>query len=37
MLNVDDVNEGCQELERCKKLGLVGAFIPVSPLPDKTV
>ncbi len=35
MLNVDDVNEGCQELERCKKLGLVGAFIPVSPLPDK--
>src|SRR6266704_149366 len=35
MLNVDDVDEGCQELERCKKLGLVGAFIPVSPLPDK--
>ena len=35
MLNVDDVNEGCLELERCKKLGLVGAFIPVSPLPDK--
>jgi predicted TIM-barrel fold metal-dependent hydrolase len=35
MLNVDDVDEGCQELERCKKLGLVGAFIPVSPLADK--
>ncbi|TMJ65351.1 MAG: hypothetical protein E6G83_13265 [Alphaproteobacteria bacterium] len=35
MLNVDDVNVGRQELERCKKLGLVGAFIPVSPLPDK--
>jgi predicted TIM-barrel fold metal-dependent hydrolase len=35
MLNVDDVDEGCQELERCKKLGLVGTFIPVSPLPDK--
>ena len=35
MLNVDDVDEACQELERCKKLGLVGAFIPVSPLPDK--
>ena len=35
MLNVDDVDEACQELERCKKLGLVGVFIPVSPLPDK--
>jgi predicted TIM-barrel fold metal-dependent hydrolase len=35
MLNVDDVEEGCRELERIKKLGLVGAFIPVSPLPDK--
>jgi predicted TIM-barrel fold metal-dependent hydrolase len=35
MLNVDDVDEACQELERVKKLGLVGAFIPVSPLPDK--
>jgi len=35
MLNVDDVDEACQELERVAKLGLVGAFIPVSPLPDK--
>ena len=35
MLNVDDVDEACQELERSKQLGLVGAFIPVSPLPDK--
>jgi predicted TIM-barrel fold metal-dependent hydrolase len=35
MLNVDDVDEACLELERIKKLGLVGAFIPVSPLPDK--
>jgi predicted TIM-barrel fold metal-dependent hydrolase len=35
MLNVDDVDDACQELERCKKLGLVGAFIPVSPLADK--
>jgi predicted TIM-barrel fold metal-dependent hydrolase len=35
MLNVDDVEEGCRELERAKKLGLVGAFIPVSPVPDK--
>ena len=35
MLNVDNVQEACSELERSKKLGLVGAFIPVSPLPDK--
>jgi predicted TIM-barrel fold metal-dependent hydrolase len=35
MLNVDNVDEGCRELERCKKLGLVGVFIPVSPLPDR--
>jgi len=35
MLNVDDIDEACRELERSKKLGLVGAFIPVSPLPDK--
>jgi predicted TIM-barrel fold metal-dependent hydrolase len=35
MLNVDDVDEGCRELERAKKLGMVGAFIPVSPLPER--
>ena len=35
MLNVDDVDEGCRELERTKKLGMVGAFIPVSPLPER--
>jgi predicted TIM-barrel fold metal-dependent hydrolase len=35
MLNVDDVDEGCRELARVKKLGLVGAFIPVSPLPER--
>jgi len=35
MLNVDDVDEGAKELERCKKMGLVGAFIPVTPLPDR--
>ncbi len=35
MLNVDDVDDACQELERCKRLGLVGAFIPVSPQPDE--
>jgi predicted TIM-barrel fold metal-dependent hydrolase len=35
MLNVDDVEAGCRELERIAKLGLVGAFIPVSPLPER--
>jgi predicted TIM-barrel fold metal-dependent hydrolase len=35
MLNVDDVDVACQELERCARLGLVGAFIPVYPLPDR--
>ncbi|HJU16044.1 MAG TPA: amidohydrolase family protein [Stellaceae bacterium] len=35
MLNVDDVEIGSRELERAKKLGLVGAFIPVSPLPER--
>jgi predicted TIM-barrel fold metal-dependent hydrolase len=35
MLNVDDVDDACQELERCVQLGLVGVFIPVYPLPDR--
>jgi len=35
MLNLDDIDEGCREIERIKKLGLVGAFIPVSPLPER--
>jgi predicted TIM-barrel fold metal-dependent hydrolase len=35
MLNVDDPDAGAEELERCAKMGLVGAFIPVAPLPDK--
>ena len=35
MLNVDDVDEACQELERSVQLGMVGAFIPVYPLPDR--
>ena len=34
-INVDDVEEGCAELERIAKLGMVGAFIPVYPLPDR--
>jgi predicted TIM-barrel fold metal-dependent hydrolase len=35
MLNVDDVGVACSELERAAKLGLVGAFIPVAPLPER--
>ena len=30
-LNLDDVQEGVKELERCAKLGLAGAMITVSP------
>ncbi len=35
MLNVDNVDEACTELERCVKLGLTGLFIPVTPLPGQ--
>ena len=35
MLNVDDVDDACQELERCAELGLAGAFIPVYPLAER--
>src|SRR5229473_1573620 len=35
MLNVDDPDAGAKELERVAKMGLVGSFIPVSPLPGK--
>ena len=31
MINVDDVQVGVKELERCKKKGFVGAMIPVAP------
>ena len=34
-INVDDVVEACEELERCKELGLAGAMIPVFPGPEK--
>jgi predicted TIM-barrel fold metal-dependent hydrolase len=34
-LNVDDVDDACHELERVAKAGLVGAFIPVAPLPER--
>ena len=32
MINVDDIREGVAELERCAKMGLVGAMIPTGPL-----
>jgi predicted TIM-barrel fold metal-dependent hydrolase len=35
MLNVDDVNEACLEMQRCAELGLTAAMIPVYPLPDR--
>ena len=35
MLNVDDVLDACNELERCAKMGLAGAFIPEYPLPER--
>ena len=34
-INVDSIEIACQELERCAKLGLSGAFIPVAPLPNR--
>ncbi len=30
-INVDDVQEGVEEMERCAKIGLAGALIPVYP------
>ena len=35
MLNVDDVQKGIKELERCHKMGFAGALIAVYPLEDK--
>jgi predicted TIM-barrel fold metal-dependent hydrolase len=35
MVNVDEPQEGVRELERAAKLGLAGAMIAVSPLPDR--
>ena len=32
MLNVDDVGDGVKEMERCAKLGFIGAMIAVYPL-----
>ena len=31
MLNIDDVSVGVKELERCAKMGIAGAMIPVAP------
>ena len=36
MLNIDDVQEGVRELERCAKLGFIGAMITVYPPEDRS-
>ena len=36
MLNLDDVGEGVEELERCAKLGFVGAMISVYPSEERS-
>jgi len=36
MINLDDVAEGIQELERCAKLGLVGGMITLYPPDDRS-
>ncbi len=36
MLNIDDVQEGIRELERCAKLGFVGAMITVYPPEERS-
>ncbi len=36
MINLDNVGEAIEELERCAKMGLVGAMIPVYPQPNRT-
>ena len=36
MLNADDVGDCVKELERCAKLGFVGAMIAVYPLPGRS-
>jgi predicted TIM-barrel fold metal-dependent hydrolase len=33
LLNIDDVEAGVAELERCARLGMIGAIIPVAPGP----
>jgi predicted TIM-barrel fold metal-dependent hydrolase len=35
MLNIDDVQTGITELERCAKMGLAGAMITVYPPPER--
>ena len=36
MLNIDDVQEGVKEMERCAKLGFIGAMLTVYPPEDKS-
>ena len=35
MLNLDDIQDGLEEFDRCLKMGLSGAIIPVGPGEDK--
>ena len=35
-LNLDDIDEAIAELDRCAKMGLAGAMIPVNPPPEET-
>ena len=35
MINIDDIEPGLQEMERCANLGLAGVMIPVYPRPER--
>ena len=35
MVNLDDIQEGVEELERCANMGLIGAMISIYPPPDR--
>ena len=36
MINLDDVKVGVKEMERCRKLGFIGAMVTVYPPPGRT-
>jgi len=36
MINLDEVQSGIKEMERCAKMGLVGAMIPIRPLKGRS-
>ena len=35
LVNIDDIDEGIREMERSKKMGLIGALIPVYPSEER--